>query len=128
MRRKAERKKEFVPALGLRVLDPLYDRVVGLVMRERLFKGQLIEQMRVRPGQRILDVGCGTGTLALLIKQRHPDSEVVGLDPDSRILDIARRKAQQAGLRITFDNGYADQSHTPTRLSIASSRAWSSTT
>ena len=54
-------------------------------------------------------MGCGTGTLALLIKKRHPEGEVVGLDPDSQILTIASRKAARAGAEVRFDVGYADR-------------------
>lgn len=78
-------------------------------MRERAFRDQLVTQMNIQPGQRILDVGCGTATLALLIKKRYPDTEVVGLDPDTQILDIARRKAAREGAQIRFDVGYADR-------------------
>lgn len=100
---------KFVPALGLRILTPLFDPLVRLLMRERLFKGRLVEQMAIQPGQRILDIGCGTGTLALLIMERHPQSEVVGLDPDPQILAIARRKAARSGADVRFDVGYADR-------------------
>ena len=65
--------------------------------------------MAIRPADQILHIACGTGTLALLIKDRHFDSEVVGLDPDPRILEIARRKAVRAGAAIQFDVGYADR-------------------
>lgn len=99
----------FVPALGLRILTPLFDPLVRLLMRERLFKGRLVDQMALQPGQRILDVGCGTGTLALLIKERHPQNEVVGIDPDPQILAIARRKAARSGAEVRFDVGYADR-------------------
>jgi SAM-dependent methyltransferase len=101
--------QRFVPALGLRVLNPLFDPLIRLHMRERLFKGRLIDRMEIRPGHRILDIWCGTGTLAMLIKERHPESEVVGLDPDSRILEIAERKAARAGVKIQLDVGYADR-------------------
>ena len=99
----------FVPALGLRILTPLFDPLVRLLMRERLFKGRLVDQMAIQPGQRILDVGCGTGTLALLIKERYSQIEVVGIDPDPQILAIARRKAARSGAEVRFDVGYGDR-------------------
>jgi ubiquinone/menaquinone biosynthesis C-methylase UbiE len=37
-------------------------------MRERMFKARLIAQMKIEPEHKILDLGCGTGTLALMIK------------------------------------------------------------
>ena len=109
VKRRKPKSDEFVPALGLRVLTPLFDPLVRILMRERRFKSRLVEQMAIQPGHRILDVGCGTGTLALLIKERHPQSEVVGLDPDPQILAIARRKTASARADVRFDVGYADR-------------------
>ena len=43
-----------------------------------------MRQANVQPGDRILDVGCGTGTLAVLLKQAVPEAHVVGLDADRR--------------------------------------------
>ena len=101
--------RQFVPALGWRFLNPLYDPLLRLHMRERQWKGGLVDQMRIQPGQRILDVGCGTGTLDLLIKEKHPHADVVGLDPDYQILAIARRKAERERVEIRFEEGYADR-------------------
>ena len=78
-------------------------------MREQVWKKRLVDQARIQPGQRILDVGCGTGTLDLLIKSKHSDADVIGLDPDPEILAIARQKASKSGAGIRFDVGYADQ-------------------
>src|SRR5919201_3788598 len=97
--------RPFVPALGLRLLNPLYDPLLRLHTRERRWKGHLVDQMQIQRGERILDVGCGTGTLDLLIKEKHPDADVVGLDPDADILAIARRKAERAGVEIRFRRG-----------------------
>jgi ubiquinone/menaquinone biosynthesis C-methylase UbiE len=72
----------------------------------------LIEQAglgQAAPGRThgVLDVGCGTGTLATEIKRLHPEVAVVGLDPDARALARARRKAERAGVSIQFDRGFA---------------------
>jgi ubiquinone/menaquinone biosynthesis C-methylase UbiE len=76
-------------------------------MREAVFKPRLVEQAHIQPGHRVLDLGCGTATLTLLIKQTHPDAQVFGLDGDLKILEIARSKVRKAGLGIAFDHGMA---------------------
>jgi ubiquinone/menaquinone biosynthesis C-methylase UbiE len=69
----------------------------------------LAEQADVQPGQRVLEIGCGTGSLLVLLKQRQPGAEIIGLDPDTAALDIGRRKARRAGLSVRLDNGFADE-------------------
>jgi ubiquinone/menaquinone biosynthesis C-methylase UbiE len=56
----------------------------------------------------VLDLGCGTGGLALLIKRLHPHVEVVGLDPDPQALARARRKAARAGVTLQLEQGFGD--------------------
>jgi SAM-dependent methyltransferase len=97
----------YIPALSYRWLTPLYDPLVSRVMPELALKRRLVEGARVEPGQRVLDVGCGTGTLVILAKQRQPEAQVVGLDPDDRILRRARAKAARRGLDIEFERGTA---------------------
>lgn len=107
---------KFIPALGYDVLTPLYDTVVRLTVREKKFKTALISQANFADGQRILDLACGTGTLAILIKANYPKVEVTGIDGDAKILAIAEMKAAKKGVDIQFNEGlsfelpYADES------------------
>ena len=75
--------------------------------RESTFKSALLAQADIRPHNKILDLGCGTATLTIAIKVACRDADVVGLDGDSRILEIARRKATDAGVKISLDRGYS---------------------
>lgn len=95
----------YIPALSHDWLTPLYDSVIRWTMPEATFKRCLIEQAHIKSGHRVLDLGCGTATLTLLIKKTHPEATVVGVDGDPRILGIARTKADQAKLDITLDKG-----------------------
>jgi SAM-dependent methyltransferase len=108
--------RTYLPALRFKALTRFFDPLVGLAMPERRFKGALVQQADPKPGQRLLDVGCGTGTLALMAKEAAPDAEVIGLDADPDILERARAKAEEAGVAIGLDEGlstelpYEDQS------------------
>lgn len=96
----------FIPALGADWLTPLYDTVVRFT-GERAFKRRLVAAARIAARHDVLDLGCGTGTLALLVKRTCPGARVVGLDIDPRILAIARRKIERAHLDIELRQGSA---------------------
>ena len=97
--------EDYIPALRFEWLTPLYDSVMRWGMQEDEFKSDLINQAHIRSGMRVLDLGCGTATLTIQIKQAFPETEVVGLDGDARVLDIGRAKAEKAGLKLTLDQG-----------------------
>ena len=67
-----------VPALRHRALDRFHDPFVQLTMPERAFKRALIAQARIEPGHRVLDVGCGTGRLLLMIDRGVHGASAVG--------------------------------------------------
>ena len=106
----------YLKAAGSDRLAPYYDLIARLGMRERHIKDRVIGLAQLGLGQRMLDLGCGTGTLVLMARRRHPDTTVVGVDGDPTILGIARRKAQRAGIPVQLDEGmayalpYADRS------------------
>lgn len=98
---------EFTPAAGRFAPTALYDIGVALLTRESVWRGELLKRLSVAAGERIIDVGCGTGSLAIMLKQAHPDAQVTGLDPDPEALAIAQRKAETAGLKIDWRLGFA---------------------
>ncbi len=73
--------------------------------------GQVItlngEQVQV--GERLLDVGCGTATFLIAAKSRYPDSHVVSIDADDRVLAIARKKIQDNNLEVEVVQARAEQ-------------------
>ena len=98
----------YIPALRVRALTRFYDPVVALTTREHEFKRRLVDQLGPEPGQRILDLGCGTGTLALLVKGRQPEVAVSGLDADPEMLARAEEKAAEAGADVELSEGRSD--------------------
>lgn len=97
--------RAFVPAPGYAWLTRFYDPVVALTRREGTFKRLLIEQAGLAPGQAVLELGCGTGTLAVGIKRAAPGAHVRGLDGDPEVLRRARVKARRHRAEIAFDEG-----------------------
>ena len=100
--------REFLPAAGRDLFLPLYDPIVSLMGFDRA-RRELISAANLRAGQRILDIGCGTGTLVVMLKRQYASSEVAGLDPDPKALRRARIKAKQAGVSVQFDQAFADK-------------------
>ena len=74
-------------------------------MREDTFKRKLIDYADIQPEMKVLDLGCGTGTLTLMLKRAYPIASITGLDGDSRVLTIAREKSR--GIDIQWNQGLA---------------------
>jgi ubiquinone/menaquinone biosynthesis C-methylase UbiE len=98
---------DYLPATGHEAFLPAYDLIARLMGLNSVYR-LLVTQAGITDGQRILEIGCGTGNLAIHAKRSHPWADVTGCDPDPRILAVAQRKA--AGLTgIRFDQGYAER-------------------
>ncbi len=108
--------KAIVHALSWRRLTGIYDPVVALAARERAFKRRLLAQAAIGDGMAVLDLGCGTGTLAIQVAERYPRAVVTGLDADPEVLGRARRKAAAAAGHLHFDLGTATALPYPDRI------------
>ncbi len=91
-----------------------YDAVThyALPPGESLVRQALIDAIQTKP-RRILDLGCGTGSTTLMLKQAFPDAEVIGLDLSPYMLVVAEYKAQQAAVNIQWRHGKAEQTGFP---------------
>jgi ubiquinone/menaquinone biosynthesis C-methylase UbiE len=97
----------YIPALGYRWLTRFYDPVVRATAREATFKEALLRQASIQDGPRVLDLGCGTGTLAMMVKRANRSAAVSGLDADAEALRLARTKLEEAGIAVQLDQGRA---------------------
>lgn len=99
--------RPYIPALGRDVLTPIYDLGIRLTLPERRFKLRVIESAHLEPGMRVVDVGCGTGTLLLIAAEVMPEARLFGVDIDDRILERARQKLSLRDLNIQLEQASA---------------------
>src|SRR5258708_19478014 len=78
----------FLPAAGFNWSLALYDPIVKLLGGDKA-RMVLLDHAALRSAYRVLDIGCGTGTLATLLRRLHPYVDVVGIDPDPNALPRA---------------------------------------
>ena len=104
----SSQERDYLPGMGKHYLLPFYDllhRVSGL---SRVHQ-EMIALAGPRDSQRVLDVGCGTGNLLRAKGKRHRNVELVGVDPDLKMLARAERKIRRAGLTAQLDRGFAQE-------------------
>jgi len=89
-----------------------YDALAAVLTlgRDRSLRDRLAELAQLTPGESVLDVGCGTGSLALAAKRRVGDTgSVSGVDASLDMIALATRKATRAGAAVTFRVGTAER-------------------
>lgn len=96
-----------IPALRFHALTRFYDPVVRFTTRETTFKPELVRRLSLAPGERALDLGCGTGTLTLMLADAYPHAYITGIDADKEALAIARRKRPGETPSLRFLQGLA---------------------
>lgn len=97
----------FTPAMGRFGAGQLYDAIIALT-GERRWRGAAAGQLALAPEDVVVDVGCGSGSQMLLLHGLEPRARIVGVDPDPRMLGLARAKAQRAGATVEFCEGMGD--------------------
>lgn len=99
-------KKDYIPPAHLDILTPLYDLGCELIGLGKGFRRNIINLMKISGKETILDAGCGTGALLIVLKSLYPGVDAKGLDPDEPALGIARNKSAGKGLDITWLKGF----------------------
>lgn len=100
------------PTTGIVLHSPvLYDFTVWLAFlgKERAFRDRVLQLARLRKGESVLDVGCGTGTLAIAAKRiAGPDAAVYGIDASAEMIVKAKQKARKFRAEVLFKDSLAE--------------------
>jgi SAM-dependent methyltransferase len=101
--------ERYVPAAGRAAFTRAYDAILALTMRERRWRPALAEAVLagLPAAVTVVDVGAGTGTLAIALAAARPYARVVAVDGDQRIQALARRK--RGAERVEWRLGLADR-------------------
>lgn len=94
--------QETTPERQQKLLIGLFDALLVAAAREASFRSAFSSLASAGEHDRLLDLGCGTGSLALLLKTLHPQAEVFAVDEDPETLEIARERAEVKRLPIDF--------------------------
>lgn len=105
----SRQREDYIPPLKYHWLTRFYDPLVRLTTRETDFKRALLLLAAPRPGDHVLDLGCGTATLTIALARAYPTATVTGIDADARALAIARGKARDAALDLDFRQARSTQ-------------------
>jgi len=99
---RSPRRRTFVPALGFHWLTSLYDPLIRSWGAAARMRASVIDALDLRPGLRLLELGAGSGRLAIEIKRHQPAVTIDAVDADVGMVARARRNAARAGVAIDF--------------------------
>lgn len=111
---------DYTPPLGTGATDD-YDNAISRWTREMVWRRAMLDLLEPAPNERILDVGSGTGSFAILVKSLQPSTEVTGIDPDTEALEIAKAKAKKAAVEIDFNKAFAADAEPSSADAVVSS-------
>src|SRR3989344_2361379 len=101
-------RKEHIQPLTVGFLTPFYDSIIKLFAFYKFYQ-KIASQIPKDRKTHILDVGTGTANLAIAIKKRSPKAEILGIDPDGKILEIAKGKIRKEKLDIKLLKAFAQK-------------------
>lgn len=102
------KEREFIPAAGFTFLTNFYDAFFERFFLGETFRKMVVNDAKIQNGEKVLDVGCGTGTQLVAFKKTYPAMDISGLDADDAIMKIAEKKFSENKLAVPLVQGFAD--------------------
>ncbi len=103
-------RKKFIPAARFHLLTPLFDGLCSIVGLGGKYRQRVVAMLDIPPQKReVLDAGCGSGSLTIEVKRKFPNSVLSAVDADSRILEIAKKKAVTMQQEILFRKSFLQE-------------------
>ncbi|MBI4396581.1 MAG: methyltransferase domain-containing protein [Elusimicrobia bacterium] len=99
----------YTPGLSFHFLTGLYDLFFSWFMPEREIRRAILNGLNLNGEERVLDLGCGTGTLAVHLARTHPLARLSGIDIDPRMLRQAETKSKAARVSLDLRPAGADR-------------------
>jgi ubiquinone/menaquinone biosynthesis C-methylase UbiE len=96
------KQEKYIPALGFNFLTTLYDLAIKLTMPEKAFRNKLIDYLKPKNEETILEFGFGTGQNLILGKQKNNQTNFIGIDIDPKVKSIATNKINKTELDIAL--------------------------
>ncbi|MFH1032291.1 MAG: class I SAM-dependent methyltransferase [Chloroflexota bacterium] len=97
---------EYKPGLAFHFLTPFYDAATSWLGAGPAFMRKVLEIPSLKGNEKVLDVGCGTGTLIIEAKRKYPDIDINGIDADEAMLRRAEKKLRKAGIQARLSQGF----------------------
>ena len=100
-------KSQFIPAARFHLLTPLFDTLCSLVGLGRSYRMKIVKMLNLPKRKlRVMDAGCGSGSLAIDVKKESQNISLYAIDADPNILAIAENKAKEENLPINFKKAF----------------------
>lgn len=95
---------KFIPAARFLWLNPIFDSLCSIIGLGKRYRAQVIKTLPITKGKKlkVLDAGCGTGSLAVEVKKKYPKIELYAIDIDDSILERAIKKSKKEKVIISF--------------------------
>lgn len=104
MREPTPSPRSYTPAAGYHILTPLYDFGLAVTTREHVWRDRLVHHMALTKGEVILDIGSGTGNLALAIGRHSQGVRYFGIDPDEAATQLPGQRPRSLLRRRNFSS------------------------